>query len=108
MYQTVFLQAIQQTFPTLDKSLQEEIYQKIFAHSLEFLKNKLYTKDPHGLQRFNHMLTTESDHTSRSKKYVVGILEKCASLSMQEQTIINQELSEEITRVMHEIYKVYE
>jgi hypothetical protein len=95
----IFFQSIQQTFPSLDEQLQEEIYQKVSLHMLEFLTAKIYEND-----NYEQQTLTNFDR----EKYTEQIVAKFISLPKDEQTTIKKQLAIELTRVMHALYKAYE
>lgn len=57
--QKYFFQSIQQTFPKLDRKLQEKIYQKVSVHMIESLKEQAYQNDPHEKQALSHLAAQE-------------------------------------------------
>jgi len=108
MNSSLFSQAVDEAFPQLDEETRNEIKNKVTLHILEFLKDKAFEQDPQGLQNLNSAVEAEQDETKRSELYVKQITEKFSSLPEEERKKIDQELEKELTRVMHEIYKIYE
>lgn len=108
MMDQIFFQSIQQTFPKLNKTQQEEIYKKVSLHILEVIKATVYENNPEGLNELNRMVETEQDETKRSKEYAEQIFSQFASLPAEQQEIITKELDQELVRVMHALYKAYE
>lgn len=101
----VFSQAVDETFPNLDSELRIEIKQKVLAHMIENLKDKVYMNDVEGSKQLNQMVDNEPDETKRSELYIKQITEKYLSLPSDEQKKIDEELDEELTRVMHKLFK---
>ncbi len=108
MNPSVLPQAINEAFPNLDEALRMEISNKVSAHMFEVLKDKVYANDAEGLQKLNQIIQAETEGAKRSEFYLKQIVEKLVSLSSDDQKRIDKELDEELTRVMHEIYKSYE
>jgi hypothetical protein len=103
-----FQQAIEEAFPNLNPELRAEIHDKVSQHIFEVLKDKVFANDSEGLQKLDYSLKEETDEKKRSEVYMKQIMEKLLSLPAEKQKEIDQELNEELTRVMHEVYKAYE
>lgn len=108
MNQPLLSQAIANAFPNLDQVLKTEIYEKVTAHLFELLREKVYANDAEGLAKLTQITGQEPNIENRSKAYGKRIIEKLISLPADEQKEIDHYLDEELTRVMHEIYKAYE
>jgi hypothetical protein len=107
MNPSAFSQAVDEVFPKFDEQTRTEIKNRVFEHMISALKGKLYAQDPEGELRLLSS-TDEEDPVKKAEQYLKQIFEKFASLSTEEQTRINKELDDELTRVMHEIYKAYD
>ena len=108
MNQSIFSQAVDQSFPNLDEEIRTEIKNKVFIHMVEFLKEKIYANDTDGLKKFEQATKNEPTAEKRAAYYINQIFEKFASLSSEEQNKYDSEIDKELTRVMHEIYQAYE
>ena len=100
MNDSVFAQAINETFPDLEPALREEIFQKVSGHMIEYLKERVFQNDPKGMLSLLSELTPETNHD-----YVKKIMEKFFSLPEETQITINKEFDSEMTRVMHQVYQ---
>lgn len=105
MNDSVFKQAIDQTFPKLDDATKKEIHDRVLGHLLEYLKEKAYADDPSGLLSLHDMLIKTSDPKKQAEEYGRRIGQKVASLPAEKQKEINQAYLAEMTRVMHEVYQ---
>lgn len=104
---TVFSQAVNETFPQLDQSLKDEISQKVTEHMLESLKDEAYRADSQGLNDLSASVLQIQDINERSKIYGEQIIKKLGSLPENEQKVIMDKLDAELTRVMHQVYQAY-
>lgn len=107
MINTLFSQAVDQTFTQLEQPLKDEIKEKVSAHMIEFLKEKVYQNDPQGLAVLNEVSQGGSDLVKRSEMYGKEIMKKLTSLRKEDQEGINKEINGELTRVMHQLYQAY-
>ena len=104
MVNSMFAQAVDQSFPKLDQSLKVEIIQKVNGHMLEFLKEEVYRNDPAALKDLNKKLLSMRDKEEGSTAYGEYITRRFVSLPENEQKSISDKFDVELTRVMHKIY----
>jgi hypothetical protein len=103
---TLFSQAVDKLFPNLDQETKKEIYERVSAHLSEVLKEAVFQDNPEELNTLNDKLKIISDVEERSKKYGEEIGNKLQTLSESRQKEISFLLDQEMTRVMHEVYKI--
>jgi hypothetical protein len=101
---SLFDKAIKQLLPRLDESLKREVKDKVLAHLLESFKEKVYQNDMVGLEQLQIKMTKSADIKKRSVMYGRTIMQKYSRLTKPEQKKINEEVYQELTRVMHQIY----
>lgn len=102
---TIFYQAIDQTFPQLDQSLKQEIYDRVSNHLAVWLKEKLYAEDPAGRKTFDDEIGKIPDQKERSAEYGRRLAKKILTFPADRQKTVSDAYLTEMTRVMHQIYE---
>lgn len=105
---TLFAQAVDEIFPALDPSIKNEIKEKVTIHMLEILKEELYKDNPYALLIFDNKVKRIEDQEERSKFYGKHLMDKFLMLPQEKQNKINEKLNNELTQVMHILYKEVE
>lgn len=103
----IFYKAIQETFPNLDESTQKEIFVKVRLHMLELLKDKVFENNPDSIKKLDETVLAEKNQSKRFELYATLLFQKFASLSQNEQKTIGVYLDQELTAIMHQLYKAY-
>ena len=107
MNQTIFAQAVDETFPLLEESKRKDVKEKVSGHMLEVFKEKVFANDPMGLSALNEASQGGNNKDGRSKMYGETIVKRFNSLPKEERDTISQEMDAELTNVMHKIYQAY-
>lgn len=102
---TLLTKAIDEVFPNLDETTKREIHDKVSAHILEFLREAVYRDNPDEMEDLTKRLSKIENVEQRSKLYGTEISSKLQTLPQERQEEIMQSINEELTRVMHTVYK---
>lgn len=107
MDEAVFIQAVNELFSDIDEEIKKEIIEKVIVHMNEFTKRLIYQDDSLQLDTLNKEVINSPTIDESRINYEQAISSRLSSLTESTQLKISEQINQELTRVMHQIYLAY-